>query len=227
MTLTSLFFALSILTAPNPQAAEEISEYDGPMEIVTPPAMPSSTCGAPVAPGCGRTATVQFCRLQPCPANFPCYRNAQTAPVPPEFALMPAPPRIYKNPRIERPFGVNFNYAGPALFGVSLTHFITPTLQLEAGIGPITRFFGGTYHFGGEQARKLWTPYAGLSVVDFINGIDDGDNPMFAVYVPFGVQYSGRGGMTFSIEGAWAHISGTDGESIDVPWFGIKIGYRF
>ena len=227
MTISSFIFALSIVMAPNPQAAEEITEMDDPIEVVTPPALPSSTCGNPMVSGCPRVNAVQFCRLQPCPTNFPCYRQQGGMGVPQQFVNMPAPPRIYANPRSDRPFGINFAYAGPALFGVTVTAFITPTIQLEGGIGPITRFLGATYHFGGEKARKLWTPYTGISLVDFTNGIDNGDDDLFGVYIPFGVQYSGRGGMTFSIEGAWAHINTGDGESIDVPWFGIKIGYRF
>ena len=223
MTLSSLIFALSIVMAPNPQAIEEIAEPDGPMEMVTPPA--PSTCRSAVPGGCRQPQAIQFCRLAPCPANYPCYQNSVA--VPPQFASMPAPPKLYTNPRSDRPIGIHFEYAGPALFGVTVTGFITPTVQLEGGLGPITRFFGATYHFGGEKARKLWTPYTGLMVVDFTNGIDDGDDDLFGVYVPFGVQYSGRGGMTFSVEGAWAHINTGDGETLDVPWFGIKIGYRF
>ncbi len=199
------------------------------MEVVTPPPLPSPTCGNPAVSGCPRINAVQFCRLQPCPANYPCYQNTyqNNVGVPPQIVSMPAPPRIYTNPRSERPFGINFAYAGPALFGVTITAFVTPTVQLEAGIGPITRFVGATYHFGGERARKLWTPYTGVSFVDFTNGIDDGSDELFGVYVPFGIQYSGRGGMTFSIEGAWAHISSGSGDSLDIPWFGIKVGYRF
>ena len=220
MTLTSLIFALSIVLAPQPQAYEELPEADGPVEVVTPP---------PALPAPGQA--VRFCRLQPCPANFPCYQQpGQPAalPMPPQVVSMPAPPRIFKNPRTDRPLGLNFEYAGTALFGLTATYFITPTIQLEAGLGPITRFFGATYHFDGHNPRKLWTPYIGLSVVDFHNLDEDGgDGGLGAVYIPFGVQYSGRGGMTFAVEGAWAHINPGDGETIDIPWFGIKVGYRF
>lgn len=226
MTTTSLIFAAFLFLAPQPQAYEEMPADEGPVEVVTPP--PAVTIAAP--------GQARLCRLRPCPANYPCLMQPGgmmqpgpgSLPMPPQVVSMPAPPRIYKNPRSDRPLGLNFEYAGPALFGLTATYFLTPTIQLEAGLGPITRFFGATYHFDGHNPRKLWTPYIGLSVVDFHNlEPDGGDDGMGAIYIPFGVQYSGRGGLTFAVEGAWAHLNTGDGDTLDVPWFGIKVGYRF
>ncbi len=213
-----IFIVLLTQIAP-PVIVEEPAE---PEEIVEAPPAAQGRFACPSAPS-SRCPQVRTCVVVPC---VPACAIPAMAP-PAQVAQLPAPPKVYRNPRSERPFSINFNYAGPALIGFSVTAFVTPRIQLEAGLGPLTKYAGATYHFGGENPRKTWTPYTGLMVGvlhDYVDGEEEAKS--YGTYVPFGVQYSGRGGFLFAVEGAWAHLR-IDGESIDVPWFGLKFGYRF
>lgn len=221
MSAASFFFAVLMTQIAPPVIVEDPS---GPEELQTSPAPQRMACPVPAA-ACPR---MQLQTCMPVVCGMPACAVPVMAP-PEQVAQLPAPPKIYRNPRADRPFGINFNYAGPALIGFSVTAFVTPSIQAEAGLGPLTKYAGATYHFGGSDPRKVWTPYVGLMIVRLheIFETDGGDgDATFATYVPVGVQYSGRGGFLFAVEGAWAHLR-VDGESLDIPWFGFKFGYRF
>ena len=66
------------------------------------------------------------------------------------------------NPRVERPTGINGALGGPALtFALSVNHFVSPSVDIEFGIG--AAIYGGMkYHLGGQKPTKKWTPYLGI-----------------------------------------------------------------
>ncbi len=221
MTLSSLLLAFSLWMASPPP----VLEMDAPEEEMFIPPVPGHQVHRTRRPdGPCRTPQVQLCQLQPCPAGYPCACQAGHG-VPGDIYGLPRPPKVVTNPRSDRPTGIHFAYAGPALIGFTVTHFLTPTIQLEAGLGVLTRFAGVTYHFDGHNPHSRWTPYAGITLGDF-HSWDSGMDKYYGVYIPLGFQFSGRGGFTFSVEGAWATVS--DGtETYSFPFFGLKVGYRF
>lgn len=220
MYAASCLFAMWMTQIALPVIVEEPPSAQH-MKLVAPT---TYNCTAP-APSCARMYH------PPCIWVNCSMPNCQTVPIvapPPHIAVLPKP-QIVRNPRIERPFSMNFNYAGPALIGFSITAFFTPNIQAEVGFGPLTKYAGATYHFGGENPRKTWTPYTGLMIAhvhEFFETDDNTSSSTWGTYVPFGVQYSGRGGFLFALEGAWVHVR-INGEFVDLPWFGLKFGYRF
>ena len=111
------------------------------------------------------------------------------------------------------------------LLSLSVDYFVSPTWNLEAGIGP--GLFGGIrYHLGGNKASKSWTPFLGIygTYLWVFEGLADdfGGNVSVLAYVPLGIQYNGKKGFAFSFEFSVF----TDFES-SLRWAGLKVGKHF
>lgn len=130
------------------------------------------------------------------------------------------------NPRIERPMGINFDLASPSILGLTFDYFISPKINLEAGIGRNGISLGGAYHFNGDMENKKWTPYIGLYAGHKFNLTsfkDDKENDVYTkngAYIPFGMQYLNHDGIIIRFE--------IELQSFGLLYSGgIKIGYHF
>jgi hypothetical protein len=131
------------------------------------------------------------------------------------------------NPRLTNPFGVNINIGGPSiLISVSLDYFITPSLNIEAGIGLIGSYGGLKYHFNGNKDDKNWTPYLGVYAAHIPEITFFFTTPARnGVYIPLGIQYIDNKGYTFGVEVAGITIRDiADGTNV---WGAVKLGYHF
>lgn len=139
------------------------------------------------------------------------------------FYAQEAPSKI--NPRIDNPFGLNFNFGGPSILGLSANYYLNTKTSVEAGFGFFGLFAGGTYHFN-ESKNKLWTNYFGVFAHHaFDIGFQDEDSNSIeddirnGVYIPFGIQYLDYNDLSVRFEIA----TGT----ILKLFFGIQLGYHF
>ena len=130
------------------------------------------------------------------------------------------------NPRLLRPMGVFIYAGGPVLLGVSLEYFISPVINLKAGGGWSGAFAGFEYHILGFR-NNPWTPYSGI----LVNYSYNGD---YGVYIPFGLHYMSKEGISFGFDLAlWIKYTldtTADNEKKHYEAFGsisIRIGYRF
>ncbi|WP_347173697.1 hypothetical protein [Polaribacter uvawellassae] len=127
------------------------------------------------------------------------------------------------NPRTNHPFGLNLNFFGPSILGLSADYYVNPKTNIELGIGLFGLFGGGTYHFK-ESNNYKWTTYVGLFAqhvfeIGFSNENSTNDDIRNGIYIPLGLQYLNEDGITFRIELATGTIIKLYG--------GLKFGYHF
>lgn len=141
--------------------------------------------------------------------------------------------------REDRPFGIAANLGTAALIGVSADYFITPVLDLEAGVG-WGQYIGVNWHPFGYNYWWNWSPYIGASGVHvqdwsiplYVSGFGVFREPKtehyWGGYFPLGVQLISDGGFAFNVEVAFIALqSRTDHSWLYGPWGGVRLGYHF
>jgi hypothetical protein len=115
------------------------------------------------------------------------------------------------NPRTERVSGIRLGIGAPTLLPfISYNEYISPTVNIEFGVGLLGIFTGARYHLGGNKENRLWTPYIGgvlgygLILADQTASDDDfmfyGTKFSPFAYVPVGVEFISRGGFNMNAE---------------------------
>lgn len=143
---------------------------------------------------------------------------------------------ISENPRVKRPFGLNFNLGGPTyVASASMDYFILPVLNIETGAGIWGYYIGPKYHFKGDVKKNNSTLYSGILFTvfppcDLFEGPSGGEwktpppKTSYGYYMPIGLTSISDNGYTFSIEIAY----GGEKISANIPfWFSLKFGYHF
>lgn len=124
------------------------------------------------------------------------------------------------NPRREFRNGISVYAVGPNVVGsVSYDYFISPILNLEAGIGFIGVHGGFRLHLSGNRGEKRWTPYIGASIARSLYRSVGTD---YVPYFPIGMHYIGKDQFNFAVEIAPLQLSFLSWNVI-----GAKAGYRF
>ena len=134
---------------------------------------------------------------------------------------------IKVNPRKDHRMGVNLNVGGPTvLLSLSTDYFITPCINIEAGIGLFGYYGGIKYHIGGKNLEKNWTPYIGIyrttNTFFGLFGYKD-----VGTYIPIGIQHIRSNGFSFGVEAAGLFINGNETNTPPPIWGAIKLGYHF
>lgn len=131
-----------------------------------------------------------------------------------------------KNPRKQRPVGMNVHVWGVGGFGaLSVDGFITPNIAAEAGVGikdfdgSLAYFLGARYHLLGKTPIRL-TPYAGIYTAA---NFDEQRLAFHSVYIPAGIHRIKKSGFNWALEIAFEQNTFKT-ESVSGSF---KIGYRF
>lgn len=131
-----------------------------------------------------------------------------------------------KNKRKKYPVGINLGVLGPTGWGnLSLDWFINSNIDIEAGLGILSKeeatvsYFGGVkYHVLGKSFSNF-TPYFGvMDAVYFLEGGLKQHN----LYFPIGIHKIKRDKFSWALEMAYQF---TTNENNHV-WGSFKIGYR-
>lgn len=143
------------------------------------------------------------------------------------------------NNREDRRFGVAANLGTAAMIGISADFFVTPALNLEAGLG-WGQYIGVNWHPFGYNYWWNWSPYFGASGVHvqdwiiplYVSGFGIFREPKtehyLGAYFPLGVQLISDGGFAFNVEVAFIALqSRTDHSWLYGPWGGVRLGYHF
>ena len=131
------------------------------------------------------------------------------------------------NPRKDHPIGVNIVVGGPTVYlSSSIDYFLTPCINIEAGLGLFGYYGGIKYHFWGNNEEKNWTPYIGISRTTIsifgLFGLSD-----VGGYAPIGLQFIGENGISLAIEGAGLFFVGDRTNTLPPVWSALRFGYHF
>jgi hypothetical protein len=128
------------------------------------------------------------------------------------------------NIRNSRPLGFSFSLGKETLItGLSVDLFVTPSVNLEIGLG-YGQYIGVRYHILGANDNIKWSPYLGASVVTYssLEILPSPDDRMWGGYIPLGVHFISSSGIAFSLEAGLLAVVGTVN-----PWGGIQVGFHF
>ena len=134
--------------------------------------------------------------------------------------------------RLQYRSGISIQAGSPVVLGWSYDHFINTQINVEI----IGTYFGGSFwglgaglkfHIKKADSELKWSPYIGLNYSRLhILFFTESDYNIF--YVPIGIQYYSKGGITVSVEAAYLEGQDEDGDGLGTKiWGGLKIGYRW
>jgi hypothetical protein len=124
-----------------------------------------------------------------------------------------------QNIRSTRRFGIQAQLGGLTLLpSLQADYFLTHNLNIEAGFSLLAMYIGPKWYFGSAHKLRRWSVYSGVTYALPYGDMLDG-----AVYVPAGIQFLGKKGLTASIEGAAFYHP----EAYSIFTAALKIGYHF
>ena len=120
---------------------------------------------------------------------------------------------------------MNIVVGGPsAILSLSVDYFISPSFNLEAGLGIFGYYGGVKYHLFGDKKGKNWTPYIGVSATRIVlSGFFNIDKT--GLYIPVGIQYIATRDFSFGVEAAAFYVEGTN--TLPPVWGALRFGYHF